>query len=513
MVSTETKKKRRKAGQKRKKAERVEVEIKEERPEQDVELIITGIDDDEKEYAHFKEVFAKMQQMNVEEDSTESEGDSSEDEEAKEKRKRAKEEKEALKRLSKKEQRRCTRLTVAQLKQAVSNPAVVEPHDANTADPRLLIFLKSLPNSVPIPRHWCQKRKYLSRKGGFTKPPFELPSNIAATGISRIREAYLEREEAKRQKSGDKTRAKVSRIDIDYHVLQDAFFKHQVKPPLSSFGEMYFEGREKEYRNKNAKPGVLSEKLRRRLGMPEGYPPPWLINMQKYGPPPSYPGLAIPGLNAPLPPGASWGYKPGGWGKAPVDANAVPLYGDVFGKSEAMQVDKTLWGQLEDYETDEEEPMDDTIAATIPVEDDIASTVMQPPTEPMFRDVPSQPMLPIHTEAPDIVDLRKADTQAGGPAFQVLEKTSQGHMGATSIMGTNFGYKTQKDVDISLSETDISRLQSGDTSVLREKYDANNKPLSNRERAEVSEAFSDELAKRQKKEAQKKEKKRKEFKF
>jgi splicing factor 3B subunit 2 len=30
-------------------------------------------------------------------------------------------------------------------------------------------------------------------------------------------------------------------------------------------------------------------------------PPPWLIAMQRYGPPPSYPSLKIPGLNAPIP--------------------------------------------------------------------------------------------------------------------------------------------------------------------------------------------------------------------
>ncbi|KAK8952157.1 hypothetical protein KSP39_PZI004175 [Platanthera zijinensis] len=40
---------------------------------------------------------------------------------------------------------------------------------------------------------------------------------------------------------------------------------------------------------------------------------------QRYGPPPSYPQLKIPGLNAPIPPGASFGYHPGGWGKPPVD--------------------------------------------------------------------------------------------------------------------------------------------------------------------------------------------------
>lgn len=40
---------------------------------------------------------------------------------------------------------------------------------------------------------------------------------------------------------------------------------------------------------------------------------------QRYGPPPSYPHLKIPGLNAPIPPGASFGYGLGDWGKPPVD--------------------------------------------------------------------------------------------------------------------------------------------------------------------------------------------------
>jgi hypothetical protein len=41
--------------------------------------------------------------------------------------------------------------------------------------------------------------------------------------------------------------------------------------------------------------------------------------VQRYGPPPSYPQLKIPGLNAPIPEGASFGYHAGGWGKPPVD--------------------------------------------------------------------------------------------------------------------------------------------------------------------------------------------------
>ncbi len=99
--------------------------------------------------------------------------------------------------------------------------------------------------------------------------------------------------------------------------------------------------------------------------MPEGAPPPWLINMQRYGPPPSYPNLRVAGLNAPIPEGASFGYHPGGWGKPPVDEYGRPLYGDVFGAQqtapeESFRPEDTggHWGELPD-EDDEDDYDDD----------------------------------------------------------------------------------------------------------------------------------------------------------
>lgn len=74
--------------------------------------------------------------------------------------------------------------------------------------------------------------------------------------------------------------------------------------------------------------------LQAALGMDEDIPPPWLINMQRYGPPPSYPSLKIPGLNAPIPSGGQFGYHPGGWGKPPVDEGGNPIYGDVFAQND-----------------------------------------------------------------------------------------------------------------------------------------------------------------------------------
>lgn len=42
--------------------------------------------------------------------------------------------------------------------------------------------LQALRNTVPVPRHWSQKRKYLQGKRGIEKPPFKLPEFIEATG-------------------------------------------------------------------------------------------------------------------------------------------------------------------------------------------------------------------------------------------------------------------------------------------------------------------------------------------
>lgn len=65
----------------------------------------------------------------------------------------------------------------------------------------------------------------------------------------------------------------------------------------------YYEGKEYETKLKEKRPGDLSDELKEALSIPPLAPPPWLISMQRYGPPPSYPNLRIPGLNAPIPEG------------------------------------------------------------------------------------------------------------------------------------------------------------------------------------------------------------------
>ena len=63
--------------------------------------------------------------------------------------------------LSKRKLKKLNRLSVAELKQLVSRPDVVEMHDVTAKDPGLLVALKATRNTVPVPRHWCFKRKYL----------------------------------------------------------------------------------------------------------------------------------------------------------------------------------------------------------------------------------------------------------------------------------------------------------------------------------------------------------------
>jgi splicing factor 3B subunit 2 len=66
---------------------------------------------------------------------------------------------------------------------------------------------------------------------------------------------------------------------------------------MTTFGDMYYEGKEYEIIKSDFKPGRMSTALRTALGINETSPPPWLYNMQRYGPPPAYPNLKIPGVN------------------------------------------------------------------------------------------------------------------------------------------------------------------------------------------------------------------------
>lgn len=268
--------------------------------------------------------------------------------------------------LSKKKRKQLNKLSVAELKALVSKPEVVEWADTSSADPRLLVQIKAQRNVVPVPSHWSLKREYLSSKRGIEKSAFKLPKFIADTGIAEMRDAVLEKqaEQSLKQKQRERVSGKLGKLDIDYQKLYDAFFRFQEKPTLTRFGEVYYEGKEYETDLRHLRPGEMSDTLKEALSIPPGAPPPWLIHQQRFGPSPSYPSLRIPGLNAPIPPGAQWGFNPGCWGKPPVDEYNRPLFGgDIFGIMQPTQaapvggepVERSIWGELQAPEEESEE--------------------------------------------------------------------------------------------------------------------------------------------------------------
>lgn len=272
-------------------------------------------------------------------------------------------------RLSKKKRKEINKLSVAELKALVRKPETVDWTDTSASDPRLLVHIKAYRNVVPVPSHWSLKREYLSSKRGVEKAPFSLPKFIQETGIAEMRDAVLEKQDQSslKQKQRERVQPKMGKLDIDYQKLYEAFFRFQTKPELTRYGEVYYEGKEYETNLRHLRPGELSDELKEALNIPPGAPPPWLINQQRFGPPPSYPALKIPGLNAPPPPGAMWGYHPGGYGKPPVDEHNRPLYGgDIFGVLQTQQnvqqgepVEKELWGELQTVEEESEEEESD----------------------------------------------------------------------------------------------------------------------------------------------------------
>ncbi|OUC39792.1 hypothetical protein D917_00822, partial [Trichinella nativa] len=347
--------------------------------------------------------------------------------------------------LSKKKLRLLNRPSIGQLKSSTSRPDVVEWHDVTAKDPKLLVHLKSIRNTVPVPRHWCFKRKYLAGKRGFEKPAFDLPDFIKKTGIMEMRQALQEK------------------------------------------------GKEFETKLREKKPGDLTDDLRVALGMPVGpnahrYPPPWLIAMQRYGPPPSYPNLKIPGLNAPIPEGCAFGYHAGGWGKPPVDEAGRPLYGDVFGidlpshsgLNEDDDVERKHWGEWEsdEYSTEEETESEDEEK-----EEEDADFV--PSAEGLIT--PSGISTGISTtgaETPDAIELRKKKVQDDAsketPSLYTLlpEKKVESIVGqmmaSTHVYDLSAAATAKKDqrpdnaVEISLNPEE---LDLADTSGLQQRYE------------------------------------------
>lgn len=366
-----------------------EVEVKED-PDQ-VDIATLAVQDDDPNFAMYKDILNRFG-ATAEEDEAAKEANAGEKGEVyfDDDQDIPDEDDEADKqpKLSKKKRKQRDQLSVAELKALVRKPELVEWTDTSASDPILLVRIKSHRNVVPVPNHWSLKREYLSSKRGVEKPPFALPKFIQETGIAEMRDAVLEKQDQAtlKQKQRERVQPKMGKLDIDYQKLYEAFFRFQTKPELTRFGEVYYEGKEYETNLRHLRPGELSDELKEALNIPPGAPPPWLINQQRFGPPPSYPSLKIPGLNAPPPPGASWGFHPGGYGKPPVDEFNRPLYGgDIFGVLQPQvnnqpgePVERTIWGELQPPEEESEEEESEEEEEEEEEEEDIGAGLQTP---------------------------------------------------------------------------------------------------------------------------------------
>ncbi|KAL6143733.1 hypothetical protein ACLB2K_054428 [Fragaria x ananassa] len=139
--------------------------------------------------------------------------------------------------------------------------------------PNKLPVLNLRPNRKYIPglRHyWLVKDEFLEGESGIEKPPYQLPSYIAATGIEEIRQNqrqdnlrpnriyipvprhWLVKDESLEGATGIEETIQNQREDNNkleavrgnYQELYDAFFKYQTKPKLTAVGDLYYEGKE-----------------------------------------------------------------------------------------------------------------------------------------------------------------------------------------------------------------------------------------------------------------------------
>lgn len=186
---------------------------------------------------------------------------------------------------------------ISDLKLISLKPELVESYDINSGNPILLLQLKNTLNSIPVPKNWANKSGYLNKKRGINSSNYKLPDYVEETGISKIRDPDIVDSRILKVKAKDKVNPKIGKIEFKYKLLYEAFFLKQTKSKLTNVGEIYYEGKDFERSLKKFQPGRLTDRLKAALGMTENCIPPFILNMQRYGTPPAYPYLKIPGIN------------------------------------------------------------------------------------------------------------------------------------------------------------------------------------------------------------------------
>ncbi|KAF8261267.1 PSP-domain-containing protein [Lactarius quietus] len=257
------------------------------------------------------------------------------------------------------------------------------------------------------------------------------------------------------------------------------------------------------------RPGDLSSELVEALSIPPLAPTPWLISMQRFGPPPSYPTLRIPGLNAPIPEGHTRNGV-----SIPVDGETHHWTSVIVGEP----VDKNLWGELEpeegrgggEEEATESAPTDGMQTSSgLAVPSGMASvvsTVAAGLETPDFLELRKTTTAPVRGEGGNrqlYSVLPEMQTSVRGLMGSEREYDVSGVSGATvPVLREERGTKRKAGgVDVSLDASELEGLSEDE---LRRRYDAQSRgsagvPGQGPGREDFSEMVAKEMAKKRQK--------------
>ena len=144
--------------------------------------------------------------------------------------------------------------------------------------------------------------------------------------------------------------------------------------------------------------------------------------------------MKIPGLNAPIPFGANFGYHPGGWGQPPLDQFGNPRWGNWQPDSDrqnATSDEFKYWGELEAAEdARSESESDDVLDEDVPVQ----MVVEQPVRRP------TPPVVPLVEKPVAVVDSAESFQEL----FQVIPERKVVN-NTSSILPPTKGYALSAD--------------------------------------------------------------------
>jgi splicing factor 3B subunit 2 len=212
---------------------------------------------------------------------------------------------------------------------------VCTDHDGHAEDPLFLIALKMLSHSVPVPRHWdAHRRQFNQNQTDRALPLHIMPAAIEhSTKVREIR------------KAGNTSLINQRSIAACF-ATGSPFSIKTFGVPLSRHGDVFYEG--KWLARSRCRPGFMSEELRAALGMRSATaPPPWIHKMQSLKQlPPAYLNIKFPGINAPVPLGASWGSAEGQWGNPPRNEHNSFLFPGVTYDTPPPVEKRQPWGSI-----------------------------------------------------------------------------------------------------------------------------------------------------------------------